>query len=86
VPAPVRDRDLDEGGQELGRCLLVTRRLHWGVQGAAAADRAAAAPAAAQSALRATEALRCRELTRCFLPDHSALGVDASQVRHVATL
>ena len=25
MPASVRDRDLDEGGQELGRCLSVTR-------------------------------------------------------------
>jgi hypothetical protein len=43
VPAPVRDRHLDEGDQELGRRLLVTRhRLHCGVQ-EAAADRAVAA-------------------------------------------
>src|SRR6516162_5831583 len=36
---------------------------------------------------KATEVLRCRELDGgCFLPEHSALGVDASQVRHVATL
>jgi len=44
MPAPVRDRYLHESGQELGRCPSTTRRLHCGVQGAAA-DRAAAAPA-----------------------------------------
>jgi len=34
---------------------------------------------------KATEVLRCREWTGCF-SEHSALGIDASQVRHVATL
>jgi hypothetical protein len=40
----------------------------------------------ARFAPKPTEVLRCRELTGCFLPEHSALGVDASQVRHVASL
>ena len=35
VPAPVHDRYLDEGSQELGRRLSVIRRLHCGVQEAA---------------------------------------------------
>jgi len=35
MPAPVCDRHLDEGGQELGRRLFVIRCLHCGVQKAA---------------------------------------------------
>src|SRR6516165_8965351 len=80
-PVPAA-RSVKQGGVKVQRWLDDARNLN---KVLTRLD-ASAAQSMSASLRKRPKLLRCRELMRCFLPEHSALGVDGGQVRHVAAL